>query len=270
MINFYSPFARLLGTVLLNEAVADDAPPATGAAPVNAPVEPAAKPTVDVGGKPEEAPVPKPEPKDDEVLDKAGFEANPDDPGLTYALGFLAKNGFTSESPSVQAALNGDFSLLKAELATKGAAGWEQAVGLAEKSYEAHVKELDAKADQVGKIVTGVAENLGVDWEEAVKHVASSAKDEEKTALNGLLSNPATAHIAAAYISNAYLSADGVEVAPAAKAVADGASVTQDTGKGGPLSRREYTAEMEKLRRSMGEGYMDSPQAQALYRRLQR
>lgn len=266
MINFYSPFARLLGTVLLNEAAADEAPAATGAAPVDAPE---VKPTVDVG-KPEEAPVPKPEPKDDDVLDKAGFAANPDDPGLTYALGFLAKNGFTSESPSVQAALSGDFSLLKAELATKGAAGWEQAVGLAEKSYEAHVKELDAQAEQVGKIVTGVAENLGVDWEAAVKFVAGSAKDEEKTALNGLLGNPATAHIAAAYISNAYLSADGVEVQPAAKAVADGASVTNDTGKGGPLSRREYTAEMEKLRRSMGDGYMDSPQAQALYRRLQR
>lgn len=268
MINFYSPFARLLGAVLMEAAAPEEAPAAAG---TGEPAAPAAKPTVAVeapAAKPED--VPAHEAKDDDVLDKAGFEADPNDPGLTYALGFLAKNGFTSESPSVQAALKGDFSLLKAELAEKGAAGWEQAIGLAEKSYEAHVKELDARAEEVGKIVTGVAENLGVDWEAAVKHVSAAAKDEEKNALNDLLSNPATAHIAAGFIANSYLAADGVEVEPAARAVTDGAAATGDSSKGGPLTRKQYAAEMDKLHKQFGDEAINTPQAQALYRRLQR
>src|SRR5690606_14723491 len=206
---------------------------------------------------------------DAEVLDAAGYAPADNDPGLNYAMKFLASNGFNADNPAVAAAFDGDFSLLKAELAQKGLAGWEQALGLAEQSYERHTKELDAKAGKVGEIVTGLAAEMGVDWEQAVQHVANAAKPEEKTALNSLLSDPATAHIAAHYITSAFINGGDTEIEPAARPV-DAAVGAVNGPAGGALSRREYNAELGKLRTSLGDAYMDSPQAQALYRRLQR
>ncbi len=260
-----------LGAALAMSAVymqeADDAggdlggtDPAVAAAPTTK-VDVPAKATPEVQA-------PEPQKGDAEALDAAGFAADPNDPGLTYTLGFLAKNGFTSETPSVAAALKGDFSLLKAELAQKGAAGWEQAIGLAEQSYDRHVKELDAQATKVGEIVTAFAESQGVDWEQAVQHVANTANDDEKSAINELLGNPATAHIAAAYITGAYINGSDTEVQPQAKATSQGGQQSREPA-GGPLSRAEYTKEMAKLRDALGEDYLNSPQAQALYRRRQ-
>lgn len=235
-------------------------------------------PEVETGGKattqvevktpPAAEQVPEPVKGATEALDKAGFAAVDDDPGLTYTLGFLAQNGFNSETPSVVKALQGDFSLLKAELAQKGAAGWEQAIGLAEQSYERHVAELDATAAKVADIVTGFAEQQGVDWEQAVQHVSSTANDDEKAAINQLLSDPKTAHIAAGYITNSFMQGSDTEVQPQVKATSTGGQPTGQPGAGQPLTRREYAAELGKLQKSLGEDYLNSPQAKALYRRL--
>lgn len=253
---------------LMNEAGADGGD--GGGAPAAAPA--AAPASVKLGDTAEPAPaaVPeaaKPQPGDAEVLDKAGYAAVDNDPGLNYAMKFLAGNGFNADNPAVEAAFGGDFSLLKAELAAKGIGGWEQALGLAEQSYDRHVKEGEAQAAKVGEIVTGVATARGVDWEAAVAHVGKTASADERTAINGLLSNPATAHIAAQFITGSFIESGDGEFEPAAKAVGAGTQAVQG-GQGGPLSRREYTAEMSKLRTSLGDAYMDSPQAQALYRRL--
>lgn len=226
-----------------------------------------AKTSTTVEAKAPEAPAPKEQPGDAEILDKAGFAPVEGDPGLTYAMKFLAGNGFNAENPAVEAAFNGDFSLLKAELAQKGVQGWEQALGLAEQSYDRHVKENDAKAETVGKLVTEVAQSMGVDWEQAVAHVGKSASAEEKTALNSLLADPATAHIAARFISGSFIEAGDAEIEPMAKAV--GAATSAHAGPaGGALSRAEYTQEMGKLRKTLGDEYVNSPQAAALYRRL--
>lgn len=242
------------------------------AAPVAA-AEPAAPASVQLAVEPVQAPEPAPapdaKPGDAEVLDKAGFAPVEGDPGLTYALKFLAGNGFTADNPAVAAAFTGDFSLLKAELSAKGVQGWEQALGLAEQSYQRAVEGKQATEAEVGTIVTDIAEQSGVDWEAAVAHVSGSAGQEEKSALNTLLADPKTAHIAAAYITNAYINGGDTEIEPAARATLDGARPV-NAGAGGPLSRREYTAEMGKLRQSLGDDYMHSPQAQALFRRLQR
>jgi hypothetical protein len=208
-----------------------------------------------------------PKPGDAEVLDKAGYAAAENDPGLTYAMKFLATNGFNADNPAVEAAFGGDFSLLKAELAQKGLPGWEQALGLAEQSYDRHTKENDAKAGQVGKLVTEVAESMGVDWEQAVAHVSGSASPEEKTAINQLLSDPKTAHIAARFIAGSFIESGDTEIEPRAKATGAETGAVQTPG-GGLLSRAEYTAELAKLRKTVGENYISSPQASALYRRL--
>lgn len=265
-IGFGSSLFLGLACVLMSEAVEGGDLGGGGGEPVVAP-------SVKVeGGDPAKPIIPEVKPgevKEQSDLDKAGFAEVEGDPGLTYTLNFLAKNGFNSETPSVTAALQGDFSLLKAELAQKGAAGWEQAVALAEKSWENHSKELEAMATEVGGIVTGVAERAGVDWEQAVAHVGASAKPEERTALNSLLGNPKTAHIAAAFITSAFIESGDGEYTPAAKAVSEGAPAQSGGGAGGPLSRAQFTKEMAKLRESMGDSYISSPQAKALHRRLQ-
>ena len=235
-----------------------------GAAPAPAA---AAKPATKIDAAPVVPEAAKPEPGDAEILDKAGYAADEKDPGLTYAMKFLAKNGFNADNPAVDAAFAGNFDLLKAELAQKGIQGWEQALGLAEQSYDRHVKENDAKADKVGAVVTEIAAGMGVDWEQAVAHIGKSASAEEKGALNQLLSDPATAHIAARFISGSFIESGDTEIEPAAKAV--GAATSAHAGPaGGALSRAEYTAEMGKLRTTLGDEYVNSPQAAALYRRL--
>jgi hypothetical protein len=218
--------------------------------------------------EPAAAAAPKEQPGDAEILDKAGYAPAEGDPGLTYAMKFLASNGFNADNQAVEAAFDGDFSLLKAELAQKGIAGWEQALGLAEQSYERHVKANDAKAEEVGKTVTGIAESMGVDWEQAVAHVSKTATPAEKTAINSLLSDPATAHIAARFIGGTFIESGDTEIEPAAKAV--GAEVKSHAGPaGGALTRAQYNAEMSKLRDTLGNDYINSPQAAALFRRRQ-
>lgn len=215
------------------------------------------------------APAPKEQPGDAEVLDKAGYAPAEGDPGLTYAMKFLATNGFNADNPAVEAAFDGNFALLKAELAQKGIQGWEQALGLAEQSYDRHSKDNEAKAAEVGKLVTGVAESMGVDWEQAVAHVGKSASAEEKGALNQLLADPKTAHIAARFISGSFIEAGDTEIEPRARATGDETS-SHAGPAGGALSRAEYNTELGKLRKTLGDDYISSPQAAALYRRLAR
>lgn len=242
-----------------------------GAAPAAAAAEPVVPASVKLD-EPAPAAVPKddkPKPGDAEVLDKAGYAPAENDPGLTYAMKFLATNGFNSDNPAVEAAFNGDFSLLKAELAQKNLPGWEQALGLAEQSYDRHTKANEAKAGEVGKVVTDIAAGMGVDWEQAVTHVSKSASAEEKSALNTLLSDPKTAHIAARFISGSFIEAGDTEIEPAARAVGEATTVHAGPA-GGALSRAEYKAELGKLRATLGDEYINSPQAAALYRRLAR
>lgn len=262
-------FAQLVGfgfsRILMDEA-GDGGGDGGGAPAAPAAAAAPAKPAVSPKGTED---VPAPAKDTAAVLDAAGFAEVEDDPGLSYALTFLAGNGFNAENPAVQAAFQGDFSLLKAEMAAKGVQGWEQALGLAEQSYQRAVEGKEATDAQVGQIVTDFAEQNGVDWEQAVAFVSSTAQPAEKTAINSLLADPATAHIAAAYITGAFINGGDTEIDPQARASTDAPRAVQSQG-GAPLSRREYTAELGKLRQSLGDDYMHSPQAQALYRRLQR
>lgn len=257
-----------LGMILGACAYMDEADGAGGDLPGGDVTAPAAKPATQLD-VPAAAPPPAADkPPAGDELEKAGFAQADNDPGLNYAMGFLAKNGFNANDPAVDAAFGGDFSLLKAELAQKGIAGWEQALGLAEQSYERHVKANEAQAEKVGGIVTAIAQEAGVEWEAAVAHVGKSVSPDERTAINGLLANPATAHIAAQFITNSYIATGDVDVPPSARATTDGASAHQGA-QGGSLTRIEFTAEMDKLRKTLGDDYVNSPQAQALYRRRQ-
>lgn len=255
-------FAQLFRPVLMAEATDAETPPAA------APADVAAKPSTTQlpGDKGKDEPqAPAEQPGDDEVLDKAGF-AKSDDQGLNYSLGFLARHGFTADNPAVDAAMGGDFSLLKAELAQKGIQGWEQALQLGEQAYGRAVDKQKAQQAEVGKVVTQVAEESGVDWEAAVSHVGASASPAEKAAINNLLSDPATARIAASFITGSFLNADGVERAPLVNAAGDNATAAAKPANG-KLSRAEFTKEMAALRGKLGDSYINSPEAQALFAR---
>lgn len=218
---------------------------------------------IDTGA--ETKPLPQEQPGDADVLDKAGFGKS-EDQGLNFAMTFLAKNGFTADNPSVAAAFEGDFSLLKAELAGKGVQGWEQALALGEQAYGRATEAAKKMEEAAGKVVTEIAEQAGVDWNEAVAHVATSATPEQKSALNDLMANPATAAIAASFITNSFLATGQSESEPLP--VTQNANAAHQTTAGGRINRREYAAEMAKLRQSLGDGYLQSPQAQQLYKRL--
>lgn len=254
----------MLGSVVYREAAGEGGEPGAG---TEAPAEPAKAPSTALTAPDVKTEVPPAKPDDAAVLDKAGYAPAENDPGLTYAMKFLASNGFNADNPAVDAAFNGDFSLLKAELAQKGIQGWEQALGLAEQSYERHSQANEAKAKEVGKVVTELAEQMGVDWEQAVSHVGKSASAEEKTALNQLMSDPATAHIAARFIAGSFIESGDTEIEPKAKATGDATSA-HGGATGGALNRAEYNAELSKLRTTLGDDYIHSPQAAALYRRL--
>lgn len=237
----------------------------------NEPVVPPAKaPSTGVDNPAPKVETPAPEPKADDaaVLDKAGFAVT-EDKGLNYALTFLARHGFTADNPAVDAAMGGDFSMLKAELAQKGVAGWEQALGLGEEAYGRATEKQKAEQAEVGKVVLEVAERSGVDWEAAVSHVGSSATPEIKTALNDLLRNPATAAIAAGFITNTYLEGSNEEMQPRAAATGANTQAANRQVQGGKLTRAEFTKEMRDLQKRMGDSYLTSPEAQALYARRQ-
>jgi len=257
-------FAQLFRPVLMAEETGADAPAATGAA--DAPAKPSTTQIPGDKGADEQETPPEEKADDADVLDKAGF-AKTDDQGLNYSLSYLARHGFTADNPAVDAAMGGDFSLLKAELAQKALPGWEQALALGEQAYGRAVDKQKATQAEVGKVVTQVAEEFGVDWEAAVAHIGGTASPAEKAAINGLLADPATARIAASFITGAFLNSDGVEREPLATAAGDNVATARVPGAGGKLTRAEYTKEMAALRAKQGDGYINSPEAQALFAR---
>lgn len=192
------------------------------------------------------------------------------DPGLDYALGFIAKAGIDDQHPALIAASNGDFGLLKAFLAEKGIAGWEQAIALGEKAYEGLAAKASAEAAQIGESVVQVAAGLGVDWEDAVVHAREHGTDEEIAAINDALKNPATAKMAALWVTYNYANAAGTTVAPAKSAVKPEAAPTGLPGGQAPLTRVEFSNEVGKLHKRMGDAYTASPEYRALAARLQR
>ena len=57
------------------------------------------------------------------------------DAGLDYALDFIGKLGYSDAHPAVRAAITGDFSLIRAELSTRGVQGADAVVKLAEDAH---------------------------------------------------------------------------------------------------------------------------------------
>lgn len=260
------------------------AAPAAPAAPVAAPeatMQPAAPapapvPTTNLGVQPPapqapvapqepSAPAPDPKGKDEDI------EYEPTgDPGLDYALGFLGKAGYTDDHPAIQSAAQGDFGLLKAELASKGITGWEQALALAERAYETSQTKAAETVAAVQESVTLVAESLGVDWEAAVEFARETATPEEVETINQMFSNPYTAKMAALWVSHAYSNNPNTSVPPARAPVKPNAIPAEGNTSQGTITRAEFASEAGQLHKRFGDAYTTSPEYKALARRLQR
>lgn len=192
-------------------------------------------------------------------------------PKLDISLSFLAKVGIKADSPEMKAAEAGDFSILKATLATMGdkARGWEANVALGESAYQDVMTATATRraADQKAVLeVVGGEDN----WK-AVKTFAAQATADspaERAQVNAALNAGGVAAKAmAAYLHSLYMKHSDTQT-PAA-AVIPGAAATPPSAtntSNAPLSPREYTNEVQKLSvalRNKG-GIDNSPQYAAL------
>lgn len=192
------------------------------------------------------------------------------DPKLDIALKFFGQHGLGPEHPAIAAAVGGDFSLLKAELAGKGAQGWEQYLGLAQESYDNNEKDKTAKQQAVSDAVSSTLEKAGVDldhWDKVIEWTRANADESEIAEINQLLSTPLGAKMVTSYLLNLHFEASDTERKPLSKALTgEGESNLQSTpaNTSQKLTPAQFAVESEKLYRQLGEGYMQSPQYRAL------
>ena len=194
------------------------------------------------------------------------------DAKLDLALGFFGRNGLDPEHPAIQAAVDGDFSLLEAELASKNAPGWQQYVALAKEAHGNVVKQAKERDDSVTAAVSSTLEQFGYtneQWGEAIEWVRKEAADEVPEINRIMASGPLGAKAITAYILQNHREASGTEYAPQAKAVKE----EQGANGGGvrapvtPISKSQFAQEAEKLAKSFGPDYMSSPEYKLLRQR---
>lgn len=185
------------------------------------------------------------------------------DPGLDLALSYIGDRGFGADHPAVQAATNGDFSLLRAELAKLGdkASDAEKFLALAEAHYareeaghkERRTKDLAAIHDAVG------GEEA---WNEVRAWAGANAEPHEKEAVNAALkAGGIQAKSMAMYLAHLHSKADNVDRNPA--------EVTQPSASGKPSAGGEVTAkqfalESEALRQRLGYEFESSSEFRIL------
>ena len=176
----------------------------------------------------------------------------PDDPGLNMALGFVGKLGFSPESPAIVAAMAGDFTFLKAQLAALGpkATGFEHYIALAEKSFKASVDNASVKVTETAEAIhrtVGGEEN----WVAIKEWASANADDGEKAELNSMLNAGGFhAKAAAAYLASLYGNASGTVINPGN--AAPNARGGQAPAAGAPLSPQEYRAAVTALVKQHG------------------
>lgn len=185
------------------------------------------------------------------------------DRGLDMALAFIGKQGMAGDHPAVLAAVDGDFSLLKAELATKGVPGYAEYIELGEQAYARTQEKNKATAEAARKAVhdvVGGEEN----WKAVQAWASANATPEEKAEINSQLSRGGLAAKAAAtYLANAYSKANNVTQEPKDVTNGGGKSAASD----GKLSATEYAKEVNALNIKLRGRLDGSPEYEALQRR---
>lgn len=215
------------------------APPATPPATPPAPPEATVAPIV-VGEKPA-APDVTPNPST-----TVAYSYEPTgDAGLDYALAFVGNLGYGDSHPAILAAQQGDFSLIKVELATKGVQGAEAVVALAEAAYGKSAAKAQAAAQELNTFAhtaAGGADN----WAAINAWASANADPEEKADLNeALAKGGVAAKRAIKYIVDGYRAQHTLPKEPAA--VAKPGAATSASASKGPMSAKEYADAVNAL-----------------------
>lgn len=184
------------------------------------------------------------------------------DAGLDYALNFIGKHGYGDSHPAVIAATKGDFSLIEAELATKGVAGADAVVALAKQAYARHVEAAQKQEAELAGFAAqaaGGAEN----WAVVRAWAAQEATPQEKAQVNaalaqgGLVAQGVITQLVNLYTQRHTLPKD-------AAAVASPNAVPQPGSASEPMTAQRYAQAVEALRQKLGNRTEDSAEYAAL------
>lgn len=189
------------------------------------------------------------------------------DVGLDMALDFVGKLGIKSDHPAMAATATGDFSLIKAHLASMGdkAQGWEQFVALAEASYTRQTQEAETQAKAISAAVVAVAGTPEA-WAAIKDWASKNATADEKSAINAMFdAGPVQARAAAIMLRDLHAKAAGTTVNPKSAVRKDASADTVTTGA---LNQREYAAEVRKLHAKLGTRMEQSQEYAALRQRF--
>ena len=257
------------GAQALPEALGGAAP---APAPAGQPLAPAAPAPAPAQGQP---PAPAPAPAAPVKLDTTvePVAPNPDttnefnydptgDAGLDYALNFVGKLGYGDTHPAIIAAQNGDFSLIRAELATNGVTGGDAVLALAEQAYSRFAAEDAKKSEELAGFATqaaGSAEN----WAVVRAWAAQEATPQEKAQVNaalaqgGLVAQGVINQLISLYQKQHTLPKDAADVAKPGEA---GTAAPSNE----PMTAKAYAQAVEALRQKLGNRAEGSPEYAAL------
>lgn len=233
------------------------APPASGTPA--APAAPASSDALVIGDAPTTPVVPP------VVGEKQGKVVSYDptgNPKLDITLGFLGKLGIEPTHPGMVAAATGDFSILKAHLATLGTAaqGWEANVALGESAIQ---EQNTATATRRAADQKAIFEAVGGEarWAQIKDFVGKATADSptERTEINAALAQGGmVARAMSVYLDGVFQKAStSQEPAPVTNGVP---AATAAPASAWALSPRQYTAKVAELNakfRSSGMGAID-------------
>lgn len=188
------------------------------------------------------------------------------DPGLDLTLGFLGRLGFDIDHPAMAAAGNGDFGLLKAELALLGdkARGWEQVLAVGEAAY---TKKQEAFKEKAAKDAAAMAEAAGgVDqWNKVKEWAGKNAEPEERTQINAALKQGGMVGQAmAAFLATQWAQAGNV-TDRGRSAVNENAGIAG--GQPSSVSPADYAKGINELKKQYGHQFTNTTEYQELQAR---
>ncbi len=189
-------------------------------------------------------PAPNPDTSNEFSYDPTG------DAGLDYALNFVGKLGYGDTHPAIQAAQKGDFSLIRAELATKGVAGSDAVLALAEQAYTRFAAEDAKKSEELAGFAAqaaGSAEN----WAVVRAWAAQEATPQEKAQVNAALSQGGlVAQGVISQLVNLYQQKHTLPKDAAAVAKPGEAGTAAPSNE--PMTAKAYAQAVEALRQKLG------------------
>lgn len=180
------------------------------------------------------------------------------DAGLDYALAFVGNLGYGDSHPAIVAAREGDFGLIKAELASKGVQGADQVLALAEQAYKGFV-ERDAKAQAELSNFAFATAGSKENWQAVHAWAKANADPAEKQQINAALSQGGiAAQSVIKFLVDKYAEVNTLNK-PERSAVKESAAAAPSTPDE-PMTARKYAAEVRELSRKLRGRLEGSPE----------